>query len=81
MVLGNLFHMIGAYMLNPQLAKVLFLCGTSSCCVKFSDCRPGLFTNFSLSKSWRYLGAFFMPTFMDQCENFVVNALFYWEPM
>ena len=27
------------------------------------------------------IGCFLMLTFMDQCENFIVNALFYWEPM
>ena len=59
MVLGSLFHLVGAYTLDPQLAKVLFFVyGTSSSPVKFSYCRPGLFTDFSLSKCWRYLGAF-----------------------
>ena len=58
MVLGNLFHLVGAYFAESLTGKGIFVYDTSSCHVKFSDHRPGLFTDFSLSKSWRYLGAF-----------------------
>ena len=56
MVLGSLFHLVGAYTQKLWLAKVLFfVCGTSSCCVIFSDHSPGLLTDFlkaGLGDNW-----------------------------
>ena len=51
---GQLNPLVGAYTLKLWLAKVLFfVCGTSSCCIRFSDHSPGLLTDFSVSRSWR----------------------------
>ena len=73
MVLGNLFHLVGAYMLNAQLAEVLFLCMVLLVVQLHFHIIDLAFLGI--------FGCFLMPAFMDQCDNFVVNVLFYWEPV